>query len=73
MQDPLLPGMAFYIWPMDIFFFILISLAAERPCFTILCTRLTEASPEEKKLVPDKSIQLLAKILGVLLALYMVT
>lgn len=60
----------FYIWPWTFFLFILSAIAAG-PCFTILCTRLTELITR-KKLVPDKSIQLLAKISGGLLALYMV-
>ena len=60
----------FYIWPWAFFLFILSAIAAG-PCFTILCTKLTEAITR-KKLVPDKTIQLLAKISGGLLALYMV-
>ncbi|MFC1494394.1 menaquinone reductase integral membrane subunit QrcD [Thermodesulfobacteriota bacterium] len=60
----------FYIWPWTFFLFILSAIAAG-PCFTILCTKLTELITR-KKLVPDKAIQLLAKISAGLLALYMV-
>lgn len=60
----------FYIWPWTFFLFILSAIAAG-PCFTILCTRLTEFF-SRKKLVPDKTIQLLAKISGWLLALYLI-
>ena len=59
----------FYIWPWTFFLFILSAIAAG-PCFTILCTKLTEAITR-KKLVPQNTIQLLAKISGWLLALYM--
>ncbi|MBW2065826.1 MAG: polysulfide reductase NrfD [Deltaproteobacteria bacterium] len=59
-----------YIWPTTFFLFILSAIAAG-PCFTILCTKLTEALTR-KKLVPDRAVQLLAKISGWLLALYMV-
>jgi molybdopterin-containing oxidoreductase family membrane subunit len=60
----------FYIWPWTFFLFIL-SAIASGPCFTILCTKLTEFITR-KKLVPDRAIELLAKISGFLLALYMV-
>lgn len=60
----------FYIWPWTFFLFILSAIAAG-PCFTILCTKLTEII-SRKKLVPDKAIQTLAKISGGLLTLYMV-
>ncbi|MFC1866980.1 menaquinone reductase integral membrane subunit QrcD [Thermodesulfobacteriota bacterium] len=60
----------FYIWPWTFFLFILSAIAAG-PCFTILCTKLTELITR-KKLVPKNAIQLLAKISGWLLALYMV-
>ena len=60
----------FYIWPWTFFLFIISAIAAG-PCFTILCTKLTEAI-SRKKLVPDKAIQTLAKISGGLLAIYMV-
>jgi menaquinone reductase, integral membrane subunit len=60
----------FYIWPWTFFLFILSAIAAG-PCFTILCTKLTEAITK-KKLVPDNAIQLLAKISGFLLASYIV-
>lgn len=59
----------FYIWPWTFFLFILSAIAAG-PCFTILCTKLTEFITR-KKLVPDAAIQLLAKISAYLLALYM--
>jgi molybdopterin-containing oxidoreductase family membrane subunit len=58
----------FYIWPWTFFLFILSAIAAG-PCFTILCTKLTELITR-KKLVPDKAIDLLARISGFLLALY---
>ena len=60
----------FYIWPWTFFLFVLSAIAAG-PCFTILCTKLTEALTG-KKLVPKGAIQLLAKISGWLLTLYMV-
>ncbi|MCP4682894.1 MAG: polysulfide reductase NrfD [Desulfobacterales bacterium] len=60
----------FYIWPWTFFLFILSAIAAG-PCFTILCTKLTEKLTR-KKLVPDNAIQLLAKISAWLLSLYMV-
>ncbi len=60
----------FYIWPWTFFLFILSAIAAG-PCFTILCTKLTEKI-SRKKLVPDKTIQLLAKISAWLLSVYMV-
>jgi len=60
----------FYVWPTTFFLFILSAMAAG-PCFTILCTKLTEFITR-KKLVPDNAIQLLAKISGVLLSVYMV-
>ncbi len=60
----------FYIWPTTFFLFIFSAISAG-PCFTILCTKLTEAITG-KKLVPDKAIQTLAKIAGWLLAGYMV-
>jgi menaquinone reductase, integral membrane subunit len=60
----------FYIWPWTFFLFILSAIAAG-PCFTILCTKLTEAL-SKKKLVPDNVIQLLAKISGWLLGIYLV-
>ena len=60
----------FYIWPWTFFLFILSAIAAG-PCFTILCTKLTEMI-SRKKLVPDNAIQLLAKISAWLLSIYMV-
>ncbi len=60
----------FYIWPWTFFLFVLSAIACG-PCFTILCTKLTEFI-SRKKLVPDDAIQFLAKLSGRLLALYMV-
>jgi len=60
----------FFIWPWTFFLFVLSSIAAG-PCFTILCTKLAEKITR-KKLVPNSAIQLLAKISGWLLAVYMV-
>ena len=60
----------FYIWPWTFFLFILSAIAAG-PCFTILCTKLTEFLGR-KKLVPDEAVQTLAKISAWLLSLYMV-
>jgi molybdopterin-containing oxidoreductase family membrane subunit len=60
----------FYIWPWTFFLFVLSAIAAG-PCFTILCTKLTEFLTR-KKLVPDNAIQLLAKIAGWLLSVYLV-
>jgi len=59
-----------FIWPWTFFLFILSAIAAG-PCFTILCTRLTEKI-SRKKLVPDEAIQTLAKISAWLLSLYVV-
>ena len=60
----------FYIWPWTFFLFVLSAIAAG-PCFTILCAKLTELL-SRKKLVPDNAIQLLAKISGWMLSLYMI-
>ena len=60
----------FYIWPWTFFLFILSAIAAG-PCFTILCTKLTEFI-SRKKLVPEQAIQSLAKMSAWLLSLYMV-
>lgn len=60
----------FYIWPTTFFLFVLSSIAAG-PCFTILCIKLTEAI-SRKRLAPKNAIQLLAKIAGWLMALYLV-
>jgi len=60
----------FYIWPWTFFLFVLSAIACG-PCFTILCTKLTEFFTR-KKLVPDSAIQLLAKISAWLLSLYIV-
>lgn len=60
----------FYIWPWTFFLFILSAIAVG-PCFTILCTKLTEVI-SRKRLVPDNAIQLLAKISAWLLSAYMI-
>ena len=60
----------FYIWPWTFFLFVLSAIAAG-PCFTILCTRLTEVITR-KKLVTQKAVQTLAKISGWLLAVYII-
>ena len=60
----------FYIWPWTFFLFVLSAIAAG-PCFTILCTKLTEKITK-KKLVTQDAIQFLAKMSGWLLALYIV-
>ncbi|MBW2610220.1 MAG: polysulfide reductase NrfD [Deltaproteobacteria bacterium] len=60
----------FYIWPWTFFLFVFSAIAAG-PCFTILCTKLTELLTR-KKLVSQKAIQTLAKISGFLLAGYLV-
>ncbi|MFC1532368.1 menaquinone reductase integral membrane subunit QrcD [Thermodesulfobacteriota bacterium] len=60
----------FFIWPWTFFLFVFSAIAAG-PCFTILCTKLTEAITR-KKLVREKAIQLLAKISGWVLAGYIV-
>ncbi|MDY6882122.1 MAG: menaquinone reductase integral membrane subunit QrcD [Desulfatiglans sp.] len=60
----------FYIWPWTFFLFILSAIAAG-PCFTILCTKLTEKI-SRKKLVPENAIQLLAKISAWLLGAYLI-
>jgi len=60
----------FYVWPWTFFLFVISAIAAG-PCFTILCTKLTEKI-SRKKLVPDNAIQLLAKIAGWILSIYMV-
>lgn len=60
----------FYIWPTTFFLFMLSAVSAG-PCFTILCTKIAEWFTR-KKLVSDQSVQLLAKIAGRLLLLYLV-
>ncbi|MCG6881581.1 MAG: polysulfide reductase NrfD [Deltaproteobacteria bacterium] len=60
----------FYIWPWTFFLFVLSAIACG-PCFTILCTKLTEFL-SRKKLVPDDAIQFLAKLSGRLLAVYLI-
>jgi Ni/Fe-hydrogenase subunit HybB-like protein len=58
----------FYVWPWTFFLFVLSAIAAG-PCFTILCTKLTEFL-SRKKLVPDTAVQTLAKISAYLTGLY---
>ncbi len=58
----------FYVWPWTFFLFVLSAIAAG-PCFTILCTKLTEFI-SRKKLVPDRAVQTLAKISAGLTCLY---
>jgi len=53
---------------LDIFPLVLSAIAAG-PCFTILCTKLTEFL-SRKKLVPDTAVQTLAKISAYLTGLY---
>ncbi len=60
----------FYVWPTTFFLFVFSAIAAG-PCFTILCTKLTEAL-SRKKLVPDDAIQFLAKLSAWLLSGYLV-
>lgn len=60
----------FYIWPTTFFLFVISAIAAG-PCFTILCVKLAEAVTR-KRLVQKESIQTLARISGIILAIYMV-
>jgi len=60
----------FYIWPWTFFLFVLSAIAAG-PCFTILCTRLSEVITR-KKLVTKKAVQTLAGISGWLLGVYII-
>jgi molybdopterin-containing oxidoreductase family membrane subunit len=60
----------FYVWPWTFFLFVFSAIAAG-PCFTILCTKLTELLTR-KKLVPQKAIQTLAKISGFTLGGYLI-
>lgn len=60
----------FFVWPTTFFLFIFSAIAAG-PSFTILCTKLAE-KVSRKKLVPQVAYQLLAKISGWLLAVYIV-
>jgi len=60
----------FYVWPTTFFLFVFSAIAAG-PCFTILCTKLTEVL-SRKKLVPDDAIQFLAKLSAWLLSGYLV-
>jgi molybdopterin-containing oxidoreductase family membrane subunit len=58
------------IWPWTFFLFTF-SAAACGPCFTILITKITEKATA-KKLVKDNVIELLAKISGWMIAVYIV-
>jgi molybdopterin-containing oxidoreductase family membrane subunit len=60
----------FLVWPWTFFLFILSAIACG-PCFTILITWLTEQFAR-KKLVKRNVLDILAKISGRLLALYLV-
>ncbi len=60
----------FYIWPWTFFLFILSAIAAG-PCFTILITKITEKITR-KKLVPDSTVQFLARLSGFLLSAYII-
>lgn len=60
----------FLVWPWTFFLFILSAIACG-PCFTILITRLTEKMAR-KQLVKKNVIDILAKISGRLLALYLI-
>lgn len=59
-----------FIWPWTFFLFTW-SAAAVGPCFTILITRITEKITQ-KKLLRENAIQLLAKISGWMLAIYII-
>ncbi|MCG8472268.1 MAG: polysulfide reductase NrfD [Desulfobacterales bacterium] len=59
-----------FIWPWS-FFLYTWSAAACGPCFTMLCTKITEMM-SGKKLVKDNVYDLLAKISGWMLGTYMV-
>ena len=60
----------FLVWPWTFFLFILSAMACG-PCFTILITRITETLAG-KQLVKRNVIDILAKISGGLLCLYLV-
>ena len=60
----------FLIWPWTFFLFVL-SAAATGPCFTMLVVWITQ-KVSRKKLVPPNVFNLLGKISGSLLAIYMV-
>jgi menaquinone reductase, integral membrane subunit len=60
----------FYIWPWTFFLFIFSAIAAG-PCFTIICTKLTELITS-KKLVSERTIQTLARISGFILSGYLI-
>ncbi len=60
----------FFVWPWTFFLFILSAMACG-PCFTILITKITEFFGR-KKLVKDHVIDILAKISGRLLGLYII-
>lgn len=58
------------IWPWTFFLFTW-SAAAYGPCFTLLLTKLLE-TVTGKKLVPDKTVHLLAKISGWMILTYII-
>ncbi|MBT3311479.1 MAG: polysulfide reductase NrfD [Desulfobacterales bacterium] len=58
------------VWPWTFFLFTW-SAAAFGPCFTILCTKITEVITG-KKLVKDNVIELLAKISGWMIFFYII-
>ncbi len=60
----------FFVWPWTFFLFILSAMACG-PCFTILITKLTELFGQ-KKLVKDNVLDILAKISGRMLGLYVI-
>jgi len=60
----------FLVWPWTFFLFILSAMACG-PCFTILITRITEGFAR-KKLVKRNVIDILARISGRLLVVYLV-
>jgi molybdopterin-containing oxidoreductase family membrane subunit len=59
----------FFIWPWTFFLFVLSAVAAG-PCFTVLIARFMEGLTR-KKLVPDKTKELMCKIGGVMLVVYL--
>lgn len=59
----------FFIWPWTFFLFVLSAVAAG-PCFTVLIARIIEGATG-KKLVPHKTKELMCKIGGIMLVVYM--
>jgi molybdopterin-containing oxidoreductase family membrane subunit len=59
----------FFIWPWTFFLFVLSAVAAG-PCFTVLIARIMEGATS-KKLVPHKTKELMCKIGGVMLCVYL--